>query len=74
MRKVESLSRVFICEDRTPAEQEAMRKLVKERNEKSSQDPEHVYVIRNFRIVCLQRQTSTAAMDMLGGASVATTN
>lgn len=74
LRKVESLSRVFICEDRTPAEQEAMRKLVKEKNEKSSQDPEHVYVIRNFRIVCLQRQSSTAAMDMLGGASVATTN
>ena len=66
LKKVESLSKVYICEDRTPAEQEMMRKLIKEKNEKANQDPEHFYIIRNFRIVCLQRHAGTGAMGVMG--------
>ena len=72
LRKAESLSKIFVCEDRTPAEQERMRNLVKEKNEKVAQDPEHFYVIRNFRIVCLKKHAGAAAMGVMGGGTSST--
>ena len=60
LKKSSQFSRVFVSEDRTPAEQEAMRNLVREKYELSKNDPAHIYIIRQFRIVKIKKRENVA--------------
>ena len=77
LRRCTEFERIFISEDRTPSEQEAIRKLVLEKKEKQKNDTEHIYVIRNYRLVQLKRRevdssvmSSTVNDDRTGTSGV----
>ena len=63
LRQNADFNKVFISEDRTPAEQEAMRKLVLEKKEKQKNDNAHIYVIRQYRIVQLNKRETGTNVD-----------
>ena len=52
-------ARVYVSLDRTPAEQENMRKLVKDKNEMAKNDSSHIYIIRQFRIIKIKKREDT---------------
>ena len=63
LKKSAQFAKIFISEDRTPAEQESMRKLVREKNEMAKNDASHIYLIRQFRIVKIKKREDADNQD-----------
>ena len=55
LKEVQGYSSVYVCPDRSEANRKAYQKLVKELKEKRTTETEKRHVIRNFKVVSLEK-------------------